>query len=119
MEEVMMDNMEEPILDDKPECPKCGKRSNMILHGEEWVCHSTHSCPDLRQVIKIAKILNHGGSCPFQIDALTDDDRLIYGRYRHGYLRVYIGKAGDLFLTEEQVEVIVGEYNKRNGIFSE
>ncbi len=47
-------------------------------------------------MIKITKILGHGGACPFQIDALTDDDRLIYGRYRHGYLRVYIGKIGDL-----------------------
>lgn len=46
-------------------------------------------------MIKIAKILNHGGSCPFQIDALTDDDRMIYGRYRNGYLRVYIGETGD------------------------
>lgn len=47
-------------------------------------------------MIKITKILNYGGSCPFQIDALTDDDRRIYGRYRHGYLRVYISKTGDL-----------------------
>jgi len=47
-------------------------------------------------MIKITKILNYGGACPFQIDALTDDNRRIYGRYRHGYLRVYIGKNGDL-----------------------
>lgn len=46
-------------------------------------------------MIKITKIINHGGSCPFQIDASTDDDRMIYGRYRHGYLRVYIGRSGD------------------------
>ncbi len=47
-------------------------------------------------MIKITKILGYGGACPFQIDALTDDDRLIYGRYRNGYLRVRIGKTGDL-----------------------
>lgn len=47
-------------------------------------------------MIKIKTILNHGGSCPFQIDALTDDDRLIYGRYRHGRLSVRIGKTGDM-----------------------
>lgn len=46
-------------------------------------------------MIKITKILGHGGACPFQIDALTDDDRLIYGRYRWGHLTVRIGKAGD------------------------
>ncbi len=47
-------------------------------------------------MIKITKILGYGGACPFQIDALTSDDRLIYGRYRNGYLRVRIGKTGDL-----------------------
>lgn len=25
-----------------PVCPDCGKSSNMVLHGNEWVCHSTH-----------------------------------------------------------------------------
>lgn len=49
----------------------------------------------LQPMIKITKILNHGGSCPFQIDALTNDDRLIYGRYRHGRLSIRIGKTGD------------------------
>lgn len=46
-------------------------------------------------MIKITKILNHGGSCPFQIDALTDDDRMIYGRYRWGHLTVRIGEYGN------------------------
>lgn len=47
-------------------------------------------------MFKIKTILGHGGSCPFQIDALTNDDRMIYGRYRNGYLRVSIGQTGDL-----------------------
>jgi hypothetical protein len=47
-------------------------------------------------MIEVIKILNYGGACPFQIDALTNDNRRIYGRYRHGYLRVYISKTGDL-----------------------
>jgi hypothetical protein len=47
-------------------------------------------------MIKITKILNHGGSCPFQIDASSNDDRMIYGRYRRGRVRVYVGEAGDL-----------------------
>lgn len=38
---------------------------------------------------------------------------------RFQYQESGIGKVYDLLLTEEQVEVIVGEYNKRNGIFSE
>lgn len=47
-------------------------------------------------MIKITKILGHGGVCPFQLDALTDDNRRIYGRYRGGHLRVYVSKTGDL-----------------------
>jgi len=47
-------------------------------------------------MFKITKILGYGGSCPFQIDALTNDDRMIYGRYRGGKLIVCIGQTGDL-----------------------
>jgi hypothetical protein len=47
-------------------------------------------------MIKITKILNYGGACPFQIDALTDDNRRIYGKYRSGCVRVYVSRTGDL-----------------------
>lgn len=47
-------------------------------------------------MIRITKILGYGGSCPFQLDALTDDNRRVYGRYRHGYLRVYVSAKDDL-----------------------
>ena len=47
-------------------------------------------------MIKITKIIGHGGACPFQLDALTDDNRRIYGRYRGGRIRVYVSKTGDL-----------------------
>jgi len=30
------------MSEETPTCPKCGSRSNMILHGYEWVCHATH-----------------------------------------------------------------------------
>lgn len=46
-------------------------------------------------MIKITKILGCGGACPFQFDALTDDGRMVYGRYRHGRLSVQIGEVGD------------------------
>ena len=29
----------------KPVCPKCGTSINMVLHCDEWVCHSTHRSP--------------------------------------------------------------------------
>lgn len=47
-------------------------------------------------MIKIKTILHWGGACPFQLDALTDDNRLIYGRYRHGWIEVRIGAKDDL-----------------------
>ncbi len=28
--------------DETPICPTCGHNQNMILHGDEWVCHGTH-----------------------------------------------------------------------------
>lgn len=26
-----------------PKCPACGSAANMMLHDDEWVCHSTHT----------------------------------------------------------------------------
>jgi len=28
--------------EEKPNCPKCGSSSAMVLHDDEWVCHATH-----------------------------------------------------------------------------
>lgn len=38
-------------------------------------------------MITIKKILWSGGACPYQIEAITDDDAYFYLRYRHGCLR--------------------------------
>jgi len=46
-------------------------------------------------MIKIKTIIHYGGVCPFQLDALTNDDRMIYGRYRHGWIEVRIGAKDD------------------------
>lgn len=46
-------------------------------------------------MIKISKILAFGGSCPTQLDAITSDGRMVYGRYRHGHLTVEIGAQYD------------------------
>lgn len=39
-----MDALQDQLLNenDNPKCPKCGRRSHMVLHGNEWVCHLTH-----------------------------------------------------------------------------
>jgi len=36
--------------------------------------------------VKIKKILEEGGAAPYQLEALTEDNRKIYLRYRGGYL---------------------------------
>ncbi len=51
---------------------------------------------DAAKKVKVVNILSYGGACPFQIDALTDDNRLIYGRYRWGHLTATIGAQDDL-----------------------
>jgi hypothetical protein len=38
-------------------------------------------------MITIKKILWAGGACPYQIEAITDDDKYFYLRYRNGNLR--------------------------------
>lgn len=45
---------------------------------------------------KITKILGFGGSCPTQLDAITDDNRMVYGRYRWGKLSICLGEPGEL-----------------------
>ena len=38
-------------------------------------------------MVTIKKILYAGGACPYQIEAITDDDKFFYLRYRWGNLR--------------------------------
>lgn len=56
-------------------------------------------------MIKIVKIESEGGACPYQIEALTDDNRPVYVRFRHGHGRVEIGKPGAA-LTHWQEDTI-------------
>ena len=41
-------------------------------------------------MIKVVKIESEGGACPYQVEAVTDDNRPVYARYRHGHLRVVL-----------------------------
>lgn len=37
-------------------------------------------------MIVIKKLLSYGGACPYQLEAITTDDKWLYIRYRHGIL---------------------------------
>ena len=43
-------------------------------------------------MINVKTVLNHGGSCPFQLEGLTDWDEKVYVRYRGGWLRVEVNE---------------------------
>jgi hypothetical protein len=61
---------------------------------------------------KITKIIESGGFCPFQLEAQTEDGRMIYLRYRGGLLRW--GFVGKDRLTPDEYEFsaqIGGQYD--------
>jgi hypothetical protein len=45
--------------------------------------------------VKIKEILEEGGAVPYQLEALTEDNRKIYLRYRGGYLSWGFVKKGE------------------------
>lgn len=45
--------------------------------------------------LKLVRLTQTCGACPSQWDAMTDDGRQVYIRYRWGYLSVCVGEAGD------------------------
>jgi hypothetical protein len=45
-------------------------------------------------MIYIAKVESEGGGCPYQVEAITDDGRRIYVRYRFGTLKIEISPVG-------------------------
>lgn len=61
-------------------------------------------------MIKIKSILMSGGACPYQIEAITDDDKYLYLRYRGGFLRCSIANSSYDFWKVENWEQ-GGPYN--------
>ena len=47
-------------------------------------------------MIRIKQVIYSGGACPYQLEAITDDDKTIYLRYRGGYLRYGYVEKGDI-----------------------
>lgn len=70
-------------------------------------------------MIIIKKLLSYGGACPYQLEAITSDDKWLYIRYRHGILSYVI--------ADDMESWSIGDYdwdyieqigNKRDGYAS-
>jgi hypothetical protein len=46
-------------------------------------------------MIVIKKLLSYGGSCPYQLEAITIDDKWLYIRYRYGLLTYVVADSAD------------------------
>jgi len=46
-------------------------------------------------MIIIKKLLRYGGACPYQLEAITSDDKWLYIRYRHGCLSYVVADSVD------------------------
>ena len=44
-------------------------------------------------MIVIKELLSYGGACPYQLEAITTDDKWPYIRYRHGVLSYVVANS--------------------------
>jgi len=72
---------------------------SMIARSEPKPVHDPHvvdrSQEPLVRPLKLVSLTQTCGACPSQWNAMTDDGRQVYIRYRWGYLSVCVGEAGD------------------------
>lgn len=61
-------------------------------------------------MIVIKKLLSYGGACPYQLEAITSDDKWLYIRYRHGILSYVLADSEENWMKE------LPEYTYREGI---
>ena len=53
-------------------------------------------------MIKIKTILLAGGACPYQLEALTDDGKWLYIRYRNGMLRYVVAENSTQWIKSKK-----------------
>lgn len=53
-------------------------------------------------MIKIKTILLAGGACPYQLEAITDDGKWLYIRYRNGMLRYVLAETSTEWLKNKK-----------------
>lgn len=55
-------------------------------------------------MIKIKKLLSYGGACPYQLEAITEDDKWLYIRYRHGVLSYVVANSEKEWMDNDCIE---------------
>lgn len=74
-------------------------------------------------MIKLKEIIIEGGSCPYQLEAITEEGKYFYLRYRDGFLRAGIADSEKEFWEKVNYNIIMtrcGEYGDgymRDSIF--
>lgn len=62
-------------------------------------------------MIVIKELLSYGGACPYQLEAITIDNKWLYIRYRHGVLSYVVADSADSWMKGDHLD-----YDYRQGI---
>lgn len=60
-------------------------------------------------MIKIKKLLSSGGACPYQLEAITSDDKWLYIRYRHGVLSCVVANSKKEWMDNNCIDYYYSE----------
>jgi len=55
-------------------------------------------------MIKIKELISYGGACPYQLEAITEDDKWLYIRYRHGVLSYVVANSEKEWMDNDCIE---------------
>jgi hypothetical protein len=62
-------------------------------------------------MIVIKKFISYGGACPYQLEAITEDNRWLYIRYRHGVLSYVVANSAKEWMDNDCID-----FDYRQGI---
>lgn len=55
-------------------------------------------------MIKIKRLLSYGGACPYQLEAITSDDKWLYIRYRSGILSYVVANSEKEWMNSDCID---------------
>ena len=55
-------------------------------------------------MIKIKELLSYGGACPYQLEAITYDDKWLYIRYRYGVLSYVVANSEKEWMDNDCID---------------
>ena len=63
-------------------------------------------------MIKIKRLLSYGGACPYQLEAITTDDKWLYIRYRHGVLSCSLADSREKWMKDFEEKGVIEKAKK-------